>query len=162
MGNENTIDGNVNVRGTLVARALAVTSAFVTNDNVTANAAIDPLKLRHQHTGLLAQLHGQAATAERRAIRLVRGAGRIVSVRACLSVACSGNATINLLKNGTSVLTAALVLNNLNTPFTAVDATVSTDTLVAGDVLEAQVTINAGTGVLGQGLLVTAITHEDA
>ena len=88
----------------------------------------------------------------------------IQSVRAGVVVAAVGDSTvtIDLYKNGASILSAPIVLDNTNTAYTEETGTLSSDDLVQGDCLEVVVTVSAGTGTLPQGLYVEVDVHEDA
>jgi len=161
-----TIDGNTYVNGTLSMKTLAPSAGCVTDTSVSGSAAIQATKLQHQYTKNFAQVTGSIATTERRPFHSVSGAtGTIVGFRAASTVACVGAATISirLKKNGTNIDTAALVLDNTNTAYIWESAAGFTSTsLVAGDILECDVTATAGGGTLGQGLICELVTREDA
>ncbi len=128
--------------------------------------ATDPLtatQQEHRHTGRLSQVHGSAATAERRVVHVARGDGTVEAVRAGVVVACVGDSTItvDVKKNGTSILSATIGLDSGDAAYAKVDGTVSTAAYVAGDVFEVVVTVAAGTGTLGQGLFVDVVFTED-
>lgn len=133
---------------------------------MNGSAGILYTKMEHREVKHYTQPHGSAASTERKPIHTVKGAtGTIVSFRAGVVVACVGAATISiqLKKNGTNILTAALVLDNTNAAFTFESAAGFTSTaLVANDVLEVDVTSAAGGGTLGQGLFCELVTKEDA
>lgn len=162
----NTIDGNTYINGSLSARSMAIPANTLTDSGVNASAAIQATKMQHQHTKHFTQVTGSVATTERRPIHSVYGAtGTIVSFRAALTVVCAGAATISirLKKNGVNIDTAALVLDNANAAFTFESAAGFTSTsLVAGDILEVDITATAGGGTLGQGVICELVTREDA
>ncbi len=134
--------------------------------NFTAASPLGVDKQGHQYLKGLAQVHGSAAAAERRVVHVARAAGVLDDFRAGVVVACTGNATVtvDLRKNGTTVLDAPIVLDNTNTAFAKEAAGVSAaaDDYVAGDVFEVVVTVNAGTGALGQGLFAQGAFREAA
>lgn len=70
--------------------------------------------------------------------------------------------TVDLKKNGTSVLTSTVTIDHTVAAYTQVAASIATNTYVAGDVFEVVVTATAGGGTLPQGLFVALITREAA
>jgi hypothetical protein len=71
--------------------------------------------------------------------------------------------TVDVKKNGTSVLSSVVTLNSSNTARIAVAATIdgTQDDLVAGDWLEVVITISAGTGTLPTGVFVQVEVDQD-
>lgn len=161
-----TLNENLHVEGALSAKTMAIPAGTVDNADVASDADIDATKLEHQYEPVFSQVHGSAATAERRVIHKVHGAtGTLVSFECGVIVACIGNAeiTIDLYKNGSTILTAPTVLDSGNTAFTEESAAgFSSTALVQDDVLEVVVTVDAGTGTLGQGLYCLPVIREDA
>jgi hypothetical protein len=93
----------------------------------------------------------------------VHGASATInSFKAGSVTACVGAATItvDLKKNGTSVLSAPITLNSSSTAYVVQSGTVTTTSLVAGDVLEVVVTATAGGGTLGNGVFAVAQVDE--
>ena len=78
--------------------------------------------------------------------------------------ACIGDSTIevDLLKNGVSVLSAAIEIDSGDADYAAVAGTVSSASVVAGDVLEVAITVTAGTGTLGEGVFAALTLEEKA
>ena len=161
-----TIQSDVYVNGNLYPKTFTPPANCITNAAVLSNAGIDATKLEHRYRPSYAQPHGSAGTTVRQAVHQVVGAnGTINSVRAMLSVAPIGAAThvIQIKKNGSNILSTAITLDNANTAFVDETDTGFTSTaLVAGDVLEVDVTATAGGGTLGQGLHVMIDLDEDA
>lgn len=161
-----TQQGDLFVNGNLYPKTFTPPAGCITNAAVIAAAGIDASKLEHRYRPFLAQVHGSAGTTERRAVHQVIGAtGTINSVRAMLSVAPIGNSThvIQIKKNGTNILSTAITLDSGNTAFIdETDTGFTSAALVAGDVLEVDVTATVGTGTLGQGLHVMIDLDEDA
>lgn len=159
------IDQDLHVRGKLSSTQFTSPNGSITNDSIKAAAGVEASKLQHQFQKNLAQVHGTAATTERRVIHTVRGvSGTVVEFRAGVVVAITGDSTIDvdLIKNGTTILSAAIQLDNANTAYAFEDATISSATLAADDVLEVVVTATVNTGTLGQGLFVETTIREDA
>lgn len=128
-------------------------------------AAISSPKLEHRFMPKLAQVFGVAATAERRVVHRAKSVGTIAFYYVGLSVANVGAATVtvDLLKNGTSVLSAPVVLSSATVVYTgAVLAAVATAAYTVGDVFEVNITVAAGGGTLGQGVFAAPIFTEAA
>lgn len=161
-----TIPNDVHVAGALSMQTLVPSALSVGNSAIAAAAGISASKLQKRTYADYGQVHGSAATSQRIAIHRVKGAtGTINSFKCLTSVLNIGAATISvqLKKNGSNILSAATVLDTGNTAFIAEDAAGFTSTaLVAGDVLEVDITATAGGGTLGQGFYCVAEIDEDA
>jgi hypothetical protein len=161
-----TITSDVYIDGNLTPKTFSPPAGSITATSVVSSAGIEATKLQHQHQQIVAQVHGSNASAERRTVHFVRGAtGTIVAFECGNVVAATGDstATINLKKNGSNILSSATVLDNSNTAFANEDAAGFTSTaLVAGDVLEVDITVSAGTGTLPQGVFACLTLREDA
>jgi hypothetical protein len=130
--------------------------------DVSAGAGVQYTKLQQLRPAVYSQ-NGTAASATI-PIGVVYGAtGTLVSIKAGSIAACAGAATItvDLKKNGSSVLTAVITLDNANTARVMEAGTFSSTSLVTGDFLELVITATAGGGTLGTGLLVQVRWAED-
>mgnify|MGYP001567579947 CR=1 FL=1 len=159
-----TIPVNTHVNGELSCRSLAVPNSTIDNLAVSPSADIEATKSIQQRHKNYSQASAATATAARLVLSTVYGdTGTIVAFRAGTVTPCTGNATItvDLYVNGSTVLNAVITLDNANTAYQLEAATILTDTLVENDVMEIVVAVNAGTGVLGLGLFVELLTHED-
>ena len=164
MASQNVFDGDVIIRGRLRATQFTPPAGSVGNEAFDTGDPLDAVAQEHQLYPALKQTHGGAAVAQRECVHVAYGVGQVIAVEAGLSVACIGDSTttIDVKKNGTSILSATIVLNNSNTAFTTEAGTITTDDYVAGDWLEVVVTVSAGTGTLGQGLRVQLVCREAA
>jgi hypothetical protein len=129
-----------------------------------AAAGVQQTKLQHQNRGNLDQPN-TTATTETKVVATIYGAtGTILSFKAGSIAPCSGAATItlDLKKNGTTVLASVITLDNANAARVAEAGTLSVVSLVAGDVLEIVVTATAGGGTIGTGLFAEVRWAEDA
>jgi hypothetical protein len=168
MAAQSTHNGDLVVTGTLIPKTLNLPSGCVKADDIEAGAGIEATKLEHRYRPDLSQAYGSAGTSERRVVHQVIGAtGKINSVRAQLELAPVGAAThsIQVKKNGTNILSSALVLDSTNANHIdeiAAGFTAGGDDLVTGDVIAIDVTATAGGGTLGQGLHVMLDLDEDA
>jgi hypothetical protein len=159
-----TVDGDLFVGGTLRARAAQLPSSCVGDAQVSGASPVTAAKLRHRHAVSEAQAHGSASAARRTVVRVAHGDGEVVAVRAGVSVACVGDSTItvDVKKNGTTILSGTIGLDSGDAAFAKVAGTISDDEYVAGDVFETVVTVAAGTGTLGQGVFVDVVFDEEA
>jgi len=159
-----TIEGDLRVRGTLQVDYFTPPAASVGDDQVSSASPISADKLKHQYLPTYSQPN-TTATTETRVIHVARSAGTIEGFRAGSIAACSGAATItfDLRKNGATVLSSVITLDNANTARVIEAGTLSgSPTVVAGDVLEVVITATAGGGTLGTGAFCQAIVREGA
>ena len=121
-------------------------------------------KMEHRFQPKLAQPFGVAAAAERRAVHRAKSPGTLTALWVGLTVANAGAATVtvDLFKNGTTVLATPVVLTSATAAFVAVSAAVASAAYTTGDVFEANVTVAAGGGTLGQGVFVLPTFTEAA
>lgn len=162
-GVNNAIDGDLYVGGNLRANSLSLPANCVGDNQVAASAGpIQYNKLQQQRAIKYAQKYGTAVVSERTGFHIGIGAGSVILFFAALAVPCVGAATvtIDLLRNGTTVLSGLITLNNSVTAFTSVVGTFSSSTYSSGDVYEVNVTATAGGGTIGQGLTVMLYTSE--
>lgn len=160
------IDGDLFVTGTMVAGSMTLPAACVTDTAVQAGTGIDATKLQHQHqiTTPLCD-HATSPAAKRLVMHKVYGAtGEVVAFSVGVTVAAGAATTItvDLKKNGSSILTSTITVDNTTVAFDAVDAAGFTDTaLVVGDVLEAEITAVSGVN-LPKGVHAVLVLREDA
>lgn len=130
-------------------------------------ASSDPLtaaKQQHQFPQRFSQAYGTAAVAARHVVHAARSAGTLLEFRCGLAVANIGAATvtINLYKNGSTILSAPVVLDSSGVAYALTDGVFSSASYVANDVFEVVVTVAAGGGTLGQGLVAQLMVREAA
>lgn len=159
-----TIDGNLTVRGTLLPNVLRIPDGTILDTAVGAGANIDSDKLIHRFRAGYAQANAAAAD-ETRVIYLARAVGEVTEFLAGSIAKAVGDATctVDLKKNGTSILSAVITLDNANTNRVAEAGTltVSPTVLAAGDVLEIVIDGTIGTGTLPTGVFCAATINED-
>lgn len=160
------IKGNLNIQGTLTADQNLPSPGSIVDEMVQASADIDPTKLGQQRIAHQSQVHGTAATAERRTLCRINGlTGTLVAFRVGLTVAATGDSTVtvDLYKNGSTILSGTITIDNGNAAYSVEAAPGYASTaLVQGDVLEVVQTVNAGTGTLPQGVFWEALYTEKA
>lgn len=157
------INGNMYVDGALGAKSLSVPAGSIVDASVNAAAAIAATKCKQRRHKNYAQPN-TTATAETRVIHTVYGAtGTVQSFKAGSIGANVGAATItvDLKKNGTTILSAAISLTSSTSALAEVAGTISSAGLVEGDVLTVVTTATAGGGTLGTGLFAEIVVDED-
>lgn len=159
-----TIDGDLVVRGTIVATAVVQPAGSVTSDSVQAGANIDADKLESRIYVSHAQPN-TAATTETRTLFVAQRPGIINKVQAGSIAKAVGDSTVtvDVKKNGTTILSSVLTLNSSNVNRTPADATIdgTQDDYVAGDWFEVVITATIGTGTLPTGVFVQVEADQD-
>lgn len=133
----------------------------VADAQVISGASIQATKLTHDHFEKYAQA-GTVATAGPLPFFEARNGGTLVEFGAGSIAVAVGAATvtIDLKKNGSTVLTSVITLDNTNTIRIARLATIAAASYVVGDWFEIAVTATAGGGTLPTGLLVYGLFRE--
>ena len=161
-----TIEEAVTFRGNVTFLGQAnLPDGAVDDQAVEAGAGLDATKLEHDHRAVYEQESDTTAASETRVIHVVKGTTATVKeIKAGCVVANIGAATVDvdLLKNGVSILTAAIQIDSGDAAYALVAGTIDTPTLAVGDVLEIDVTATAGGGTLGKGVFAYVDIHEDA
>lgn len=153
--------GDLYVTGNIGCATMSIPANTVVNAAVSASADITSTKLEMQRSFTYSQ-NGTAASATI-PIHVVYGATcSLVSIKAVSIVANIGAATVtvDLKKNGSSVLSAVITLDSANTARVAESGTITTAGGVAGDLYELVIVATAGGGTLATGLGVTVIWSE--
>lgn len=156
-----TLDSvDVHVGGALTAQSFTPPASSVSNASVQAAADIDASKLKHRYAPVEAQANGTnnvAKTIVRH--RVVGATGTVTAFRAGNRTAASGgdSTTVDLKKNGSSILTGVITLNAA-AGTTTQNGTISSGSVVAGDLLEVVVALS-GTNV-GQGVWAQPVIDE--
>lgn len=157
----NRFEGDLYVTGNIGGGTLSVPASTLTDAGVSASADITATKLEMQKSFT----YGQNGTASSVTVPIhsVYGAtGAVVAIKAGSIVANIGAATVtvDLKKNGTTMLSGVITLDNANTARVAEAGTLSVTSLVAGDLLELVIVATAGGGTLATGLFVTVTISE--
>jgi hypothetical protein len=156
------LQGDVTTTGVLNCKQLISREATITNAMIDPTAGIAATKIQKPR-----RIHyGQSGTAAAATIPIYvcNGATAAVeSIRVGSIAACIGGATVtvDLKKNGTTILSSVVTLNSSNTARIVVDGTVSSPNLVADDFLELVITAAVGGGTLATGLFVQVEVFED-
>lgn len=158
------IDGNLTVRGALRCDDVQLPDGSLGNDQFSSTDPLEVEKQEHQYTKTFTQVNGVAAASNvGQVIHVAQGDGELVAGYAGVMTACIGAATVtvDLKKNGASVLTSVITLDSGNAAFTLEAAAFSSTAYNADDVFSVTVVATAGGGTLGQGLFVQFVFKED-
>ncbi|TXH48570.1 MAG: hypothetical protein E6Q97_24495 [Desulfurellales bacterium] len=151
------------VNGRVIPDAISYPPGSIQDDAVAAGADIDAEKLQHFHQ----PIYGQANTAavdETRILHVAREPGVVEEFVAGSIAKAVGDATctVDLRKNGTTVLTAVITLDSGNTNRVPEAGTLIADpSYVVGDVFEVVIDGTIGTGTLPTGVFCCAKFRED-
>ena len=153
------------VQGNFSASGMSLPAASVLDAQVAASAAIGYSKLNRLRSRIYAQPN-IAAVTETKVIEVYRsvGAGTIIDFSAGVLAAAVGAATvtIDLKKNGTTILAGLLTIDNTLAINTLKFNTPSSLTLAINDVLTLVITAAAGGGTLPTGLFINVRYSEAA
>lgn len=141
---QSRVDGDLYVTGTLTAASLNVPASAVGNAEIEAQAGIDASKLEHVHNVTLCLSdHATSAATVRKGIWVAENSGTIDKFAAFVTVAAGAatTVTVDLLKNGTTVLSALPTITNADTALVEDVGTVSSATFTDGDIFEVSVTL---------------------
>jgi hypothetical protein len=149
------IDSDLTVRGTLVPSTLVMPNNSITNSSqFLAGLNLDADKTEQRVYPSHAQPN-TAATSETRAIYVARRSGTLNEVIAGSIAKAVGDSTVtvDVKKNGTTVLTGVITLDSGNTNRVVESGAIAgAATFVVGDWFEVVITAVAGTGTLPTGV----------
>src|SRR5947209_17341515 len=131
-----TINGTVQVES-LVPISITLPSGSVTDSNIVAGAKVAYTKCGQKFQPCYRSSGSSSVANDRQVIHVVRGAtGSVVSARVGVTTAATGNAatTVDVQKNGTTILSATVSVGT-TAAYTLLTPTISTSSLVVGDVL---------------------------
>ena len=161
---QSNVQGDFLFAGVVVHQQGTIPNNSVNDAKVASLAGIQASKLQQQRNVVYGQPGGAISFTDRQVIAVVNGAtGLLAGFKAGSKTACVGAATItlDLQKNGVTMLSAVITLNNANTAYVSVAAALAVTAMVAGDVLEVVVTATAGGGTIGSGVFCEAVFNED-
>jgi len=159
----NRIEGDTYFNGNVGSSSMTLPSGTVTNNSIIALAGIQAEKLEHQHKIVYAQGSAVTAADARNPVFVVTGlTADIISIKAGSVAANVGDSTVavDILKNGTTVLSGPISLDSGDAAYDLVSGTISVATLAQDDVLEVNIDATIGTGTLALGLFVIITLHE--
>ncbi len=157
---------DLHVNGRISADYMTLPPGAVVNASLPGTEQLDATKLRHYHYATYEQESGTTTTTGEHTIHVARFAGNLLQFVVGNVVACIGAATItvDVFKNGATVLSSLITLDNTNTARIVETATIDPAKLayVAGDWFEIQITATAGGGTLGKGFFAKALFDEQS
>jgi len=157
------VEENGQFRGRVSFLDADLNAGCVEAKHVKVGAGLEASKLEHQHRAVYAQESATACADEARVAHVVKGtAGTLKTFKAGCVVACVGDSTItvDLTKDGVSVLTAAISLSVAQAAYQLVEGVIDSAAVAAGDVLEVVIDGTVGTGTLGLGVFAFVDLHE--
>jgi hypothetical protein len=165
----NTVNGDLLVLGNTITNGVIPggnPAGYINDGLISAAAGIQYTKLQQQATIRESiQVYGSNPAATRKTVFICNGAtGSILSIKVCVvQVLASGSFNVDVLKNGTTVLSATIAMSSTGgsggTAYDKVAGTVTAPALVAGDVLEMNVTVSSPSG--GGGAMCELVVKQD-
>lgn len=162
---QSVITSDLYVSGNLNAKSMTLPAGTVDDNAVEGAAGIQASKLQHQYEPVYQQESATSAVSEQRVVHVVKGAtATLLSFDAGAVVLLTGadTCTVDLLKNGVSILTAAISLSSGDTAYGLDSGALSSTTAVTGDVFEVKVTATHSSGTLPKGVFARLALREDA
>jgi len=166
---QTVLPSDLYVAGALTSQTFSPPAGSISDAAVAApsppSAAVKATKLQQQYEPTYKQASATTAVSDQQVLHVVRGTtATIIDYEAGCVVANIGAATVtvDLLVNGTTVLSSTISLSSSQTAYQVVTAAGFTSTaMVAGNVLETKITATAGGGTLGKGVFVSLRLRED-
>lgn len=167
MANEPSRISDLIVERLYVSSVAQLPQASIGNTQISPTAAIAASKVTQQRVIPFRDGNSDDAAATKTfPLAAAVGAGAYVRFSAGLIDACAGAATVtvDLLKNGSTVLDAPITLDNSQADRELVDAVFDLPIVepAADDVFEVAIVATAGGGTLGKGLFGHLIINEAA
>lgn len=165
MANPTRIPGDITIQGNLTCRSVTgIPAGAITAAQLAG--AIPSSKVKARRVLRFAEPYDQITTAKRVNLGTIYGSvATVADFRAKLNGASintvDAEINIDLLKNGTTILTATVdIVAGSTTAFVSAPGFTST-ALVADDVLDASIAVAAGGGALGDGLIVELLVDDE-
>lgn len=163
------IPNDVFVQGNLSSKTFTAPASSIGDSAIQGAANVAASKLEHQFAKSYTQANGASIVSATVPLHTVYGTtGTVVSFAAGVITPAVGNdtVTVDLRKNGSTILTAVITLSvaaSTNTARTLYTPAGFTSTsLVAADWLDIVVVATHNTGTLAQGLYVRLVHRETA
>lgn len=158
---------DIYIDGKLTVGSFVLPNGAVTDSKVDSGAAIQATKLEHEHVQIT-ETNGyntNAATGQW-LVHIARGPAVIQDFSVFDRVAATVDATvtIDILKNGVSILSATYSLTASVTAYSvhSIMSSIASPNLVAGDVIEMKISaVSAGAGALPKGVAGVLTVYED-
>jgi len=158
--------GDVQVSGTLTPARINLPPGSVTAGAVSGGPGqyLPATNQGQQYQPEYKQASGATAAADQQVVHVTRGASAVLIdfvVGAVVANIGAAIVTFDLWKNGSSVLSAPIVLTSATAAYALAGATITTASSVAGDVFEVKVTVAASSGTLAKGAFARLCIRED-
>ncbi len=148
------IDGDLQVRGNVNCNSITLPlNAIDSAGQIKAGLNLPAEKFEQRFFPAWSQPNS-AATSETRTLFVARRTGTINEVVAGSIAKAIGDSTvtIDIKKNGSTILNAVVTLDNANTARIVEVGSINSGAFVAGDWIEAVITATLGTGTLPTGV----------
>lgn len=142
--------------------AITLPNDTVTNAKVASGDPLDAAKTDNSYQAILAQ--ASTAATETKYVGIPRGVGTFLAFRVIQKTACAGSSTVtvDVKKNGVSILSAAITLNSASAVNTPIAGTITTSSFSADDYLEIVITANqSGTDALATQVMAQLDYNQD-
>ena len=151
------VEGDIHFAGNVTFGAgVTLPNGAVTAGKVAAGASIESTKIQQRNRAPWQQGDSAANVVDgTQVVYIVTGAsGTLREFKAGCVTPCTTGAsiTVDLKKNGASVLSAVITLDQTQTARQLVGAAISTMAVAAGDVLEVVIDATPGAGTIGKGI----------
>ena len=159
-----TVTGDLVVTGQIVATTNKPTADTVGDSEMDATDPIGTDKMLKPVKAFFSQAQGTDSTAVTQTVHVGRFGGTINDVRATIETAPTGGdktVTIDVLKNGTTVLSSTQSFSASDANGDVKVATLSVTSYVADDVIEVDIAVAGSTGSQGQGVAVIVDMQEN-
>lgn len=153
-GDPQRMTGTVSMDTLVVLENFYPPDQSITTDSLSATLAVPTSKQVHRFSSTAASQSGTAADAET-TVAIIRGAGTAVSCEVVVTTtAITGDSTVtvDVHKNGSSMLTGVVTLTSSDAQYAEKAATFSSTTLADGDIVDIIVDATVGTGSLPVGV----------
>lgn len=163
---QQVVQSDLYVNGNLSSSTFTAPAASITDSMIQGAAGIQASKLQHQYEKPYSNGDAAAtAVSEQRVLHVVRGATATViefGAGAIVPLVAPDTCTVDILKNGTSILSAAIALAAGDLARQFKTGSLSGTSAVAGDVFEVKVTATHSSGTLPKGVFAQLKIREDA
>lgn len=162
-----TWPGDLHVDGRFSCGRFTPPNASIGNDAANPDDALDEDKTYHREVQLYVNTASTVAAADETKIFYIAWkAGSVTAVRVGIADAATGDSTVtvNVKKNGTTILSGVVTITNAEADYDVVAAGLTGGNpvaYVADDVFEAVIDATVGTGTLPKGVTVMMVTVEN-
>lgn len=159
-----TFSDAVTVYGTLTAAGgVSLPAGSIGDTQASAASPFGVTKTNKQYNAGWSQVSGGAATSATQQFYTAKAAGVVAQVMVGSVAIAAGAATVtvDVKKNGTTILSGVVTLNNANTAYVPVAGSVSVTAYVANDTFTVTTVATAGGGTLPQGVF-CQVTFQEA